>query len=434
MHEDLINRASTVIVVSADANRNLYQYAFAKHVAMICKLSQDGDKHGKPLIVVSVSSPYDFAMDSSLGTYICTFDFTETALEALVNLLVGDVYPTGTLPGSLRRNRKVHQSKQHWLVETWDSESDAEGLGTLLKSVQQEVPATHRSVLAGSTPNSFQLDMATDSHFVIRNSSTQAVYGFCSTYYFSSVRTGVIGLILVDPGRRSLSIGNSLHARAIKTLLQRPGITRIQLGSRIPSVFLGLPSSNSTERKRLRQWFAGMKWSNAISRPLCSLLLRNLQSWVAPDSFLQSLKQADVDFDLVQGSEEAPAIVDFVSSSSRQGVREMYELALADSLGSAVLRVKRNSGGFLLGTVILYTTKSTWADKVPGIKNDQEVTGGISSPVISPSAAGEISTLFGGLIVLGVRQHQKQKATMVLLDCVCSGTMLFKLSHPLTVC
>jgi hypothetical protein len=41
----------------------------------------------KPLAVVSVSSPYDFAMDPSIGTYICTYDFTETALQALVKVL-----------------------------------------------------------------------------------------------------------------------------------------------------------------------------------------------------------------------------------------------------------------------------------------------------------------------------------------------------------
>lgn len=82
VHENLINRASVIIIVTADANRNLYQSGFTKHVAMICSmLRASGQK--KSLVVVAVSSPYDFALDNkTVGTYVCTFDFTETAMQA----------------------------------------------------------------------------------------------------------------------------------------------------------------------------------------------------------------------------------------------------------------------------------------------------------------------------------------------------------------
>lgn len=80
-HENLINQASGIIIVTADTNRNIYQSGFTKHVAMICAEHRaKGQK--KSLTVVAVSSPYDFAMDKAIGTYICTFDFTETALQA----------------------------------------------------------------------------------------------------------------------------------------------------------------------------------------------------------------------------------------------------------------------------------------------------------------------------------------------------------------
>ena len=102
VHESLVNRANALVVLTADGNRNLYQQGFTKHLAAICKLTQAAEKREKPLVVVSVSSPYDFAMEASLGTYICTYDFTETALQALVNVLFGDLTPAGSLPGSLR--------------------------------------------------------------------------------------------------------------------------------------------------------------------------------------------------------------------------------------------------------------------------------------------------------------------------------------------
>lgn len=84
VHENLINRASVIIIVTADANRNLYQSGFTKHVAMMCSmLRASGQK--KSLVVVAVSSPYDFALDNkTVGTYICTFDFTETAMQVSI--------------------------------------------------------------------------------------------------------------------------------------------------------------------------------------------------------------------------------------------------------------------------------------------------------------------------------------------------------------
>lgn len=416
VHENLINRASAVIVLTADANRNLYQHGFTKHVSMICKLSQRGDRRGKPLVVVSVSSPYDFAMESSLGTYICTFDFTETALQALVNVLYGEFRPTGTLPGSLRQNQKVHQSKQHWLVEIYDQDRDAHGVDALLMNVHEQ---DHEQLanLANCSHKSFRLNMVHQQHFVVRNTSTQAIYGFCPTYYFESTHTGVLGPILVDPERRNLSIGQSLHNRAIKTLLQMQGIKRLQLGSRLPNICFGIPSSDITERKRLRQWFDDMGWTGSPSRPVCSMALFNLQSWTKSERLTSSLHDAEVEFDLVQGAEHARPILDLVRTSSRLGMAEIYGFALDDHVNSSIIRAKRPADGTLVGAVVLYSASSDWADSVPAIQEGTQAMGGISSPVISPSA-GDFSTLLQGLIVLGIKQHQKQGATALLLDYV----------------
>lgn len=261
-HENLVNRASAVIVLTADANRNLYQHAFTKHVSMLCNMqyTSGGERREKPLIVIAVSSPYDFAMDTSIGTYICTYDFTETALVSLVKVLYGDVTPTGQLPGTISQSQKLSASKQHWLVENFNEDRDSDALDALVKLLVDEQAPGHRSELSSATSNSFLLrqDDVLESHFVVRNSSTQALYGFCSTYYFKATGTGVIGALFVDPARRKLSIGHSLHSRAIRTLLQREGARRFQLGSRLPSIYLGIPSGHTSERKRLRSWFANL--------------------------------------------------------------------------------------------------------------------------------------------------------------------------------
>ncbi|KAI4762641.1 glycoside hydrolase [Aureobasidium sp. EXF-12344] len=423
-HESLINRASAVIVVTADANRNMYQNGFTKHVSMICNMqyTAGGEKKTKPLIVVAVSSPYDFSTDTSIGTYVCTYDFTETALVSLVKVLHGDITPTGSLPGTISRSEKLTQSKTHWLVEIFNEERDALALDTLIKEIIEWSSPNQRSELRGATSNSFLLRQQNvlETHFVVRNSSTSALYGFCSTYFFKSTGTGAIGALFVDPGRRKLSIGQSLHDRAIRTLLQREGIKRFQLGSRLPSIYLGIPSDHGSERKRLRSWFANVGWNTALSRPVCSMVMRNLQSWSPPEGMAQSLQGAGAEFDLVRGWEHSRAIFDHIKTNNRQGLAEVYKLALSDPNACGIVRAIRPEDGSIVGTLILYNATSALAEFIPALKDEGSeyevaVSGGVSSPVISPSA-GEYATILQSLILLGVKQVKKQGCASCVLD------------------
>ncbi|KAF2019723.1 glycoside hydrolase family 3 protein [Aaosphaeria arxii CBS 175.79] len=419
VHENLINRASAIIVLTADANRNLYQHGFTKHVSMICNMqyTTGGERREKPLIVVAVSSPYDFAMDTSIGTYICTYDFTETALNSLVKVLYGELSPTGTLPGTISKSQKLQHSRQHWLVENFNEDRDANALDTLIKAVMEGTPPNQRSELSSATSNSFILHHpeVEESHFVVRNSSTQALYGFCSTYFFKTAGTGVIGALFVDPSRRKLSIGHSLHNRAIRTLLQKEGIKRFQLGSRLPSIFLGIPTGHGAERKRLRSWFANLGWNAALSRPVCNMVARNLLNWNPPEGMAKSLSSAGIQYDLVYGWDYAGPILDHIKTSNRQGLAEAYKLALSDPSACGIIRAKRPEDGALVGTVVLYNASSRLSEFIPPLKDLKEAAGGISSPVISPSA-GEYSTLLQGLILLGMRQIKQQGCNACLLD------------------
>lgn len=421
VHENLINRSSAVIIVTADANRNLYQHGFAKHVSMICNthISQTGERVEKPLVVVAVSSPYDFATDPSIGTFVCTYDFTETALQALVKVLYGELTPSGSLPGTIRSSQKIHQSRQHWLVESWNEERDAHALDELLKAVRDaSCHSSQISELSGTTSNSFLLrsNDVDEAHYVVRNSSTQELYGFCATYFFKSTSTGVIGSLIVDPSRRKLSIGHSLHSRAIRTLVQQKGIKRFQLGSRLPGIYLGIPTGNPVERKRLRQWFANQGWNTALSRPVCSVILHNLSNWSPPDGLVKSLQNAEVDYDLVYGWDYAESILAHIKTNSRQGVMEIYKLALAGAPSCGIIRAKRRNDGTVLASVVVYNGESNLAENIPALKETH--AGGISSPVISPSV-GEYATLMQSLILLGVKQLRGQGANAAVMDCVC---------------
>ena len=421
IHENLIDRASAVIVVTADANRNLYQHGFTKHVSMICKaqFTATGEVREKPLIVIAVSSPYDFAMDPSIGTYVCTYDFTETALQALVKVLYGELAPMGSLPGSISRSQKLHQARQHWLVESFNEDRDAQALDTLLAALREDSASGQRSELLGVTSSSFLLrkEEIDEAHFVVRNSSTQALYGFCSTYFFPSTGTGVIGALIVDPSRRKLSIGHSLHNRAIRTLLQRKGMKRFQLGTRLPGIYLGIPAANPVERKRLRQWFANRGWNTALSRPVCSVVLRNLATWTPPDIIIQNLQGTDVSYDLVHGWDYADTVLEHIKTNTRQGVAEIYRMALGGAPDCGIIRARRQGDGMILGTVVVYNERSSLAEHMPALRSTHTLTGGISSPIISPSV-GDYASVIQGLTFLGIKQIRRQGADAVILDCV----------------
>jgi beta-N-acetylhexosaminidase len=323
------------------------------------------------------------------------------------------------LPGSISRSQKIHQSRQHWLVENWNEERDAAALDVLLDAVREDCAQGQRSELLGATSNSFLLrkEDVDEAHFVVRNSSTRALYGFCATYFFRSTGTGAIGCLIVDPARRKLSIGHSLHSRAIRTLLQRKGMKRFQLGSRLPGIYLGIPTVSPVERKRLRQWFADLGWNTALSRPVCSVVLRNLATWTPPDGLTATLQNAEVIYDLVYGWDFARAILDHIRTNARQGVTDIYRIALGGAPNCGIIRAKRSSDGTILGSIVIYNERSTLAEHMPALRATQPPVGGISSPVISPYAE-DYSTVMQGLILLAIKQIRKLNASAVVMDCV----------------
>jgi beta-N-acetylhexosaminidase len=411
VHENLINRASCIIIVTADANRNLYQAGFTKHVDMMCSMLRSrGQK--KQLIVVAVSSPYDFAMDKSIGTYICTFDFTENAMHALTRVLVGELIPCGTLPGTLRKSKKVLKSRQHWLVEDYDRDRDAAGLEDLLRAVYRaSAPDLHflRSTSA-STFNLFNPNI-TESHFVVRNSSTQALYGFVATYFVQG--TGILGALIVDPVKRTMNIGRSLHRRALKSLTQQRGIKKVQIGMAFPGVFLGVPLD--VEASTVKDWFSNSGWDTQFPRRLAIMAINDLAAWAVPEGLLQSIQRANISFDLIHGLDNADSVLAHVRANANPEVLELYRHALSDTKLCGIVRAK-DAAGTLVGTVIICRQNSPISTYIPPLLSQTGDVGGVLAPIVPPAP---LSTLvLQGLALMGARQNKSHKASKTLLSWV----------------
>lgn len=397
--------------MTADANRNLYQAGFTKHVDMMCSMLRSrGQK--KNLIVVAVSSPYDFAMDKSIGTYICTFDFTENAMHALVRALVGEFTPLGSLPGTLRKSKKVLKSRQHWLVEDFDKKRDRAGLEDLMRAVQR-ASAPDLQFLKTTTAVSFELanSSITEAHFVVRNSSTQALYGFVATYFTAGV--GMLGALFVDPTKRNVSIGRSLHRRALKTLTQRSGIKKVQIGMSFPGIFLGIPLD--TDVNVVKEWFATSGWDTQFPRRLTNMIIPDLPAWSAPEGLLQSIQRANISFDLIHGLDNADSVLNHVRANANPEILELYRSALSETKSCGIVRAK-DINGHLVGTIIICRQNSPLVGHMPPLLSHTEDIGGILAPIV-PSGPSAASTL-QGLAWMGIRQNKSHKAAKTVLGLV----------------
>jgi len=150
------------------------------------------------------------------------------------------------------------------------------------------------------------------------------------------------------------------------------------------------------------------------------MILRDLSSWRPPEGLGHTLSNPDVKYDLVTGTEYVDAMIDHIKPNSRQGLLEVYQLALADKANCGVIRAKRAEDGGILGSVIIYKGGSNLGGFVSALADQRFVAGGISSLVISQSAS-ESTSLIQGLILLGIRQIKKQGSGMVILDSVDAG-------------
>lgn len=244
IHESLLEKAKTVIVVTTDASRNTYQVQFTKTIGLICTQQR------KPMIAIAASSPYDLALDRGVGTYICLYEFTPQSLETASRVLFGKLQAKGRFPGSgLYQSRGVDMKQLHvnpkrrWLVEKFTG--DFRRLKVLWENCFPDrlgiIDYLRALINAGNS----------QTHFIVRNSSTQQLYGFCATWVHEDQNVGCIIMLFVDPFRRSRSIGQSLHERALKYLLNERKVSSVRLGSRVPSYFEGIPLSLRLDNVRI---------------------------------------------------------------------------------------------------------------------------------------------------------------------------------------
>jgi len=226
----------------------------------------------------------------------------------------------------------------------------------------------------------------------------------------------MVGALFVDPAKRNLSIGHSLHQRAVRGLLQKPNIARLQLGVGLPGIYLGIPMSDLTEGAPIKRWFATNGWDVSSPRLLYTLTIRNLQEYVQPEGLLKEIQRVSFSFDLIHGKENSATVVEHVKMHASPEVLELYRLALEDQKCCGIVRAKSPVDGGLVGTVIICRKGTQLANYMPVLHAAGESVGGILAPVVPSSP--QASIVLQGLAMLGIRQNKAHEHTTCVLNWV----------------
>lgn len=475
IHDVLIERARAVIIVTADAHRNMYQIGFVKYVSAICAQQK------KPVAVVAASSPYDMALDRTVGTYICSYEFTNEALTTVARVLFGQLTPKGIFPGSGLYQRTANnntgpapsRTKNRWLVEKWSSERDLIRLKTLWENCFPE-----RRLGPNLAAFHMLLRSSNQQHFIVRNSSTNNLYGFCATWVYEKANVGCIAMVFVEPSRRNMYIGTSLHDRALKYLIEERKVKKVHIGSSIPSFFHGIPASHFVS---LSQWFQNCGWMIDTSRAkalleassstsssmekyspsllntttstsngshshgpaaqsinifappvgtgssiepsklqvVSTMLLTFLQEWSPPPSLIQDLSAAGLKFEICSNDAQYAQVSSLITSQyADSGLLQLYEEARNGRATKIVLAMDPELKN-VLGALILFTRMSAIAGYMPWILEFEDArVGGLCGLVTDERATPE--AIAKGIVGCCLSQFKSQGFERCVMDGVSS--------------
>lgn len=411
-HETLIQSSKAVILVVGNASRNMFQIGFAKHVSILCL------GNNVPLVIVSVSSPYDFLFSNQIGSaYLCTYDYTEQALEFLAKVLFGKLKPTGHIPGEnlgTRRTATVAPpSKRHkgvsrrWLVEELELKRDWSNLATLLLNN----PATGFDPFDTHSLTQLCLLLQEESqkHFVVRNSSLNLLYGVCLTWFDERSQRGSFLFLLVDHSKRGQSIGQSLQSSALRYLAAKAG--EITLGSSFPLVTV--PTRKTCFTKDF-SFFKNQGWSPCEFQPVYMMRL-DLEKWSVPKELARELKVLGVCFDICS---DLHKIVHLVTKHclGNQQLCSLYEQAAKNPAGVTVLKAIEPSGRSIVGSIVLFSGKSSLSKYFPCI--DGNSVGALTGLFVEPSYENLVEAFKLGLICTAISYCRKQESWT---NCVLNG-------------
>ena len=211
----------------------------------------------KPCIIVVCCSPLEPQQAIPFPTIIQTAGYSPQALEATAALIFGEQLEQAPSLNILPAAASTEGSRPRlWPVEQWNEPRDMPGVLSLwTESISDRFSIDH------GTLSSILRRPGYAKHYVVRDSRTEEILGFCATYLSYVDQEGEkliasLALLLVRTGRRNQGIGLSLHSHALGQLRRTRGVVRLQLGSTFPRILYGPPLDIQLNE----EWFHRRGW------------------------------------------------------------------------------------------------------------------------------------------------------------------------------
>jgi hypothetical protein len=194
----------------------------------------------KPCIIVVCCNPIDENQIIPFPTVIQTLGYSPPALESTAALIFGEGqgFPLGRGPEPPTTDS---QAPRLWQVEQWNESRDiSSAVGLWNEGING------RFALDQETLASLLRRPGYAKHYVVRDTKSGVIHGFCATYLAYVDKEGEkliasLAVLLVRSTHRLLGIGLSLHSHAVSQLKRTRGVIRLQLGSTFPRLLYGPP-------------------------------------------------------------------------------------------------------------------------------------------------------------------------------------------------
>lgn len=327
---------------------------------------------------------------SSFPTIIQLQGYSSCQLENGADFLFLGPSSQNTLPPKVSAQPKPSVTRR-WAVTEWNQAKDG--------------PAVHE-LWCQCMPPRFKLNLASllgilhrdgyAKHFLVRDSGTNDILGFCATYitYMDSKGENLVGsvaVIFVTPSHRKQGIGSILHEEALRGFKKTRGVSRLQLGSTFPRLLYGLPVDHPSE-----DWFKRRGWlmNNTVpgTGQAINDWLLDFDEWPkdrSPPGGLMFRQCGFADFDQV--------LETVGRESERHGNMGWYDqyakLAESISMSDIILGL---AGETIVATAITYIMQSDnpSAEDIPWAGSISSDTGGVTCICITGASIFAVAVYF----------------------------------------
>ncbi|KNG87690.1 beta-N-acetylglucosaminidase [Aspergillus nomiae NRRL 13137] len=289
----LIEAADVVIFASINARESAYQKT----------LGLELPRRSRSMVAMALCNPYDFLDDSSIQTYVATYEPTIEAFTVAVEHLFRPQLAKGSLPVG------PEKPAPRWLeVQQYAAPTDFPQVYDVWLAALPNYTVSADNLNEVITPPPHLLP-AESHHLVARTNYPESkVVGFCLLFVVTQQDTVCVQLaaLAVDPKWQGRGVGTALLAECKAWMVKTFKNSRLELGSTFPRFWPGLPIDLPTE---VREFFVHRGFQLNPPVPRSVDLYQDIKEFQSPEPYVTRAKERGYTFRPLETADYQECIV-----------------------------------------------------------------------------------------------------------------------------